>query len=103
MVVAIYNSVHARGDSQPFYVGSEASDKVITEPGLLRLVKKKTLSQIFECIFRYQDLDHRLPMVALTASQSSSRAFPSRTRARRSSRSFLCSSGISECSKRSRK
>jgi hypothetical protein len=62
---------------------SQARRKVIAQSTLLRLVKKKSIIEVLQRILGDFDVDHLLPIVLFTDSQSRSCAEPSRTLARR--------------------
>ena len=83
MIVPINDAVNPASKSQSFDVCSQASREVVAQPTRLSLVEQKAIIEILKGVLGYLDRDHGLPMVDFTESQSSRRAEPSRTLARR--------------------
>src|ERR1019366_6051705 len=103
-IIRVHDAVYSGSHSQTLNVRPNGTQKVVSEPDLLRLVKVVTLVQI--PAGRSSDPDHdfrREGRESLMESQSSSSSRPSSTAFLRSSRRSLCHCGTGTRSASARK
>lgn len=99
MIISVNSRMDSGRDPQRFNIGAKTAQKIVSQTRRLRFVKEKTLVQVVKRLFG--DSDHPRPNADLTVSQFGREDSPRAARARRSSRSFLTSSGTgmdSNCS-----